>query len=182
MAKANEHSPSSANLDSLLREHFSDLYEYVFFRCHGLVDDAQDICQEVFLILAKKPELAAASSPAAMLRTLAGNVLVDRRRRRAVEARSLPSLQRAWTDKLDAQPLPQETFESADSKALIAEALARLSSRDRMLLRLKYVDGMETRAIAAKFRQTEKSIEHLLDHARKAMKHELRTSASSDSI
>jgi RNA polymerase sigma-70 factor, ECF subfamily len=148
---------------------FAALDAYVFWRCAGLRDVADDIVQETWLTAVRRigdfdPKRGRFL---AWLRGIAGNALRGHFRRK-------------WPQLLvgDDHPAPVSNgAEQREEAEQIARALAEMPPRCEAVLRAKYLDGLSVAAIAADWVETPKAIESLLTRAREAF----RTSYSSRS-
>ena len=90
----------SFDLDAVVREHQADVWRYLRY-LGAAASDADDLCQETFLAVARTPfELRSRSETAAYLRTAARNQLLMLRRRqgRQVETVDLAAAERVWAE------------------------------------------------------------------------------------
>ena len=139
------------------RTHVDPLYRWVHRRCrdHGL---AEDIVQETFLAAAKLEETVTE----VWLYTVARNRLIDVVRRSA-----------RFEDRLHLVAGPAFDH-SADHELLarleLGEAIENLRSEHRIVLQLKYVDGLSVGALADEIGRSPKATESLLTRARTALR------------
>jgi RNA polymerase sigma-70 factor (ECF subfamily) len=72
--------------------------------------------------------------------------------------------------KIDAAPLSDEVLEREETRELVNTTMAQLPPHYRQALEAKYVTGQSVRAIAERWRMTEKATESLLSRARQAFR------------
>jgi RNA polymerase sigma-70 factor (ECF subfamily) len=72
--------------------------------------------------------------------------------------------------KIDAAPLSDEVLERQETRELVNATMAQLPPHYRQALEAKYVTGQSVRAIAERWRMTEKAAESLLSRAREAFR------------
>ena len=147
-------------------ESFEDLYAYVWWRCAGLRDRADEVVQETWLTAVRRARHfdPAAGPFAGWLRGIAANLLRNRFRRERVASSARVRLNHAGAEPADAGLLRRERAER------IARALAELSERHEAVLRAKYLEGRAVADIAAEWRETPKAVESLLTRAREAFR------------
>jgi RNA polymerase sigma-70 factor (ECF subfamily) len=121
-------------------------YEAVFraaLRVIGNPADAEDVLQTVFLrVLARGPDVEAASLSAAYFRRAAVNAAVDLLRRRAVHAES----------EYDDEAPHASVQPSCLLKEQLRRAIATLASEDATLFLLRHVEGLSIEELAGLFR------------------------------
>jgi RNA polymerase sigma-70 factor (ECF subfamily) len=141
---------------------FTELWNYVLWRCAGLHTVAEEIVQDTWLVAVRRiADFDPAAGPfLAWLRGIAANQL--RNHFRAVRRR--PQTQADF-----AEP-SHDDREQREQAELIAAALAELPERSEDLLRAKYLDLMSVEQIAAEWDETPKAIESLLTRARQAFR------------
>lgn len=154
-----------AAFESLFRQHYARIYR-VLYRLVG--DEADDLAQEVFLQLYRRPPAAAETDLGAWLHRVAVNLgynalRASQRRRgyRAILAR-LPGG--------DWQPVeagPEEWTEAQEEQQRVRVALGRLSQREAAVLVLRY-DDMSYREIALVLGVAPGSVGTLLARAERA--------------
>lgn len=130
---------------ALLYERYHRLVYTVAFRILGQPDDADDVCQEVFLQLHRRPpDLTGSKSLAPWLARVtanrAANVLRSRRRSRFYWLRWLRLDGRNSTSR-------EHEFQYLETAALVRQVLERLPERDRVLLALR-ASGLSYEEIA----------------------------------
>jgi RNA polymerase sigma-70 factor (ECF subfamily) len=147
-------------------ESFDGLRAYVWWRCAGLRDLADEVVQETWLTAVRRVRDfdPARGSFAAWLCGIAANVLRNQLRR-AVRRRAVPPPAGART--AEAADAAVERREQAEH---VARALAELPERYEAVLRAKYLDGRSMAEIAADWDETPKAVESLLTRARQAFR------------
>lgn len=133
------------------------LWAYVY-RVTGNGADADDIVQESFLRLLRSGPDASDEARRRFLYRVASNLVVDRWRRRTREDRDNP--QRV-ADAVGPAPAPDDD---------VARTFAELSTRDRALLWLAYVEGESHQEIAASLGLGTRSIKVLLFRAKRRLR------------
>jgi RNA polymerase sigma-70 factor, ECF subfamily len=146
-------------------ESFDGLYAYVWWRCAGLRDLADEVVQETWLTAVRRvrdfdPERG---TFAGWLCGIAANVLRNELRREG-RRRAPPCPGARAAEPADAAAEKREQAES------IARALAELPEHYEAVLRAKYLDGRSMNDIAAAWDETPKAIESLLTRARQAFR------------
>jgi RNA polymerase sigma-70 factor (ECF subfamily) len=146
-------------------ESFEGLYAYVWWRCAGLRDRADEVVQETWLTAVRRvrdfdPERG---SFAGWLCGIAANVLRNHLRHEGRRASPCPAT--AGT----AEPA-DAALEKRERAEHIAHALADLPERYEAVLRAKYLDGRSMNEIAAAWDETPKAVESLLTRAREAFR------------
>ena len=106
-------------------------------------EDAQDLVQEVFLRVARRPAAVPRGERAeeAWLVRVLVNLCRDRWRRRAVRDRTMPRLEQAGAE------LTTNPSETLDARRRVAAGLARLSPRRRAILVLAELEGRDSAEI-----------------------------------
>ncbi len=123
---------------------FAPLYRYLN-RLTGDPELASDIAQQAFVRLFERGMMP--DDPRVWLVTVAHNLFRDERRRSA-RRRRLLARRTADTTIADAAPAPDEAVLTAEQRATARAALARLSTRERQLLLLRY-EGYSYAELAA---------------------------------
>jgi RNA polymerase sigma-70 factor (ECF subfamily) len=147
-------------------ESFDGLRAYVWWRCAGLRDLADDVVQETWLTAVRRvrdfdPERG---SFATWLCGIAANVLRNHLRR-AVRRQSAPR-----PVAVPAAEPADAALERREQAERIARALAELPERYEAALRAKYLDDRSVAEIAAAWDETPKAVESLLTRARQAFR------------
>jgi RNA polymerase sigma factor (sigma-70 family) len=146
---------SSQGVHSLYQDHHSWLRR-VLYRRLGCPETAADLAHDVFLRLLGKPVMPDMNEPRAYLARIAHGLVVDHRRREALE--------RAWLETMAA--IPPEEAPSAEEHILIVDALTRidallagLSLRMREVFLLSRLEGLSCPAIAERLGVSLSSVE-----------------------
>jgi RNA polymerase sigma-70 factor (ECF subfamily) len=149
-------------------ESFDRLYAYVYWRCAGLRDVADDVVQETWLTAVRRirrfePERG---SFAAWLHGIAANILRNhfrrghRRNGRAGFRIGPPPV---------AEP-PETLLERREQAERIARTLTVLPERYEAVLRAKYLNRQTMSQIAEAWHESPKAVESLLTRARQAFR------------
>ena len=144
------------------RETVRDLYGYLARRTGGNRELCEDIVQESFLrALESWNRKGVPDSPAAWLKRVAQNVLIDYLRRSK------------WIDKSGIRPEAGAVDPPAADPARslkIFSAVASLGRKKAAILEAFYYDGKSVREIAEQTRISERSVEGQLRRARRSLK------------
>ena len=180
--------PPEQDADMLRRLHGGDrtamaeLYDRYFDRLYSLVfnqvdrnrDIAEDIVQETFLAALKSAKgFKGRSSAYTWLCSIAYHKVADHYRRQSRERKRMVS--GIDVDTVDdtenpgRQPQPDSLIESAETRQVVNEALAKLPWDYRQVLILKYLEEMSVLEIGQIMDRSPKSIEGLLTRSRKAL-------------
>jgi RNA polymerase sigma-70 factor (ECF subfamily) len=81
---------------------------------------------------------------------------------------------RYYIETIDNELLPDEVLEQKETATIVKSALNNLESKEQMVLRAKYVDGLSADKIARQMSVTEKAIHNLLYRARISLRQELK--------
>jgi RNA polymerase sigma-70 factor (ECF subfamily) len=148
-------------------ESFAGLYAYVYWRCAGLRDLADEVVQETWLTAVRRIHTfdPGRGRFAGWLRGIAANTLRNHLRRQP--QRPAARVAHVVRDGCCAADAVLEQRELAER---VARALAALPERYEAVLRAKYLDDQSVAAIAAAWGQTPKTIESLLTRARQAFR------------
>jgi RNA polymerase sigma-70 factor (ECF subfamily) len=124
---------------------YKDWLTSLLYSRSGCIHTASDLCHDVYVRLLGKSLLPDIKEPRAYLARIAHGLLVDHRRREAVE--------RAWAEMMAAMPEPLEP--SPEEQLVIVDALVRidallegLNPRVRKVFLLSRVSGMNYADIA----------------------------------
>jgi len=180
--------PLEQDADMLQRLHggdrtaMADLYDRYFDRLYSLVfnqvdrnrDIAEDIVQETFLAALKSAKgFKGRSSAYTWLCSIAYHKVADHYRRQSRERKRMVSgIDVDTVDDVEnpgRQPQPDSLIESAETRQVVNEALAKLPLDYRQVLILKYVEEMSVLEISQIMGRSPKSIEGLLTRSRKAL-------------
>jgi RNA polymerase sigma-70 factor (ECF subfamily) len=140
---------------------YAPVFRFVYLRVKSR-DEAEDITQDVFVKVFQSPpqSLPAHGSILPFLFTLARNRVVDwsRRQRPVASDEALANL-------VDEEPTADAFIDLALEERRVLTALTRLSESDEAVLKLKYLDGMPTGAIASLLNKTEEAVRQALSRA-----------------
>ena len=141
----------------LFDTHVETVYRYVHLRCrdHAL---AEDITQETFMAAIRRhddPSMVTIG----WLQTVARNRLIDVLRRKTRYDQKL---------RLVAATGVEDEVDIAE-RLRVEAALDELPMHYRLVLMLRYINGLSVRAIAKELDRTEKSVESLVTQARRAL-------------
>ncbi len=127
--------------------------------------EAEDITQEAFIrILAASPRYKPTAAFATYLYRVVTRLCIDHaRKRRPVLSDKLP-------ERADPALDPAAALVRKDRDEMIRRALEALPSRQRMVVILKYYEGLRYDEIARAMGTTVKAVERLLGRARTALK------------
>lgn len=125
--------------------------------------DADDLLQELFLVVLRKPEaLAQADSPRAWLYGIAVKLAASRRR--TVRVRRFLGLDSA--EHVPAVDAPSRTLEQRDAQVKVGQALESLSEAKRQVFVLRELQGLAGEEIASALNIPIKTVFTRLFHAR----------------
>ncbi len=151
-----------SSLVNLYDAHVDEVYRFVHRRCrdHAL---AEDITQETFIAAVRSADDPSSISIDWLL-TVARNRLFDVLRR---QVRYAHKLRLVGTDRASGHDA--ELVE----RLRVEAALNELSADYRLVLTLRYIDGLTVPALADHLNRSEKSIEGLVTRARRALRAKL---------
>ena len=133
-------------------------------RCHA---DAEDAAQEVMLKLwTMRDRLAACRNVEALAVQICKNANINR-----LKAGKYTS-DHAFDAMQDTSPTPDQQLETADSMATVARIIGRLPEMQRMVIRLRDVEGFQPAEIAEIIGCEESAVRMNLSRARKKVKEE----------
>ncbi len=158
-------------LDRRTPDCFSKLYDRyapkVFGKCLALLKDrteAEDATQEIFVkIFSKLATFDERSKFSTWLYSITYNLCIDRLRKRKKERELFSDeLEQAGEkiDEVDDRELLEMEFER------LKEVLERIPAGDKMLLLMKYLDGMQIKEIAHSLGKTESAIKMRIKRAK----------------
>jgi RNA polymerase sigma-70 factor (ECF subfamily) len=164
------------------RSAITDLYNAYFDRLYSLVFNqvdrnrsvAEDIVQETFLAaIESSKKFQGRSSLYTWLCSIAYHKVADHYRRQARERKHMVSGVDVdavdVTDGSGKQSQPESLIESAETRQVVNQALAKLPWDYRQVLVLKYVEEMSVQEISQIMGRSPKSVEGLLTRSRKAL-------------
>jgi RNA polymerase sigma-70 factor, ECF subfamily len=143
------------------------LYKFLLVLARGDENDAREVCQAVFIKLAKRCDAFEDERRLwAWLCVLAKNTFIDHCRARQRLSRFVP---------LEALPAEPNGHENPDSRLaeILREALAALPPHERELLQAAYIDKRPLRELAEEAGQTYKAVESRLGRLRHKLKAQL---------
>jgi RNA polymerase sigma-70 factor, ECF subfamily len=150
-----------------------EVYRYLARALLGDRAAAEDLTQETFaavVIAARSGRPEALTMPWVM--GVARHKLVDHHRRAARDQRRL---ERAWAQSSDSVDL--DPLDGADP-ARVLEMMRSLSPEHRLVLILKYVDGLAVQEIATTLNRSQHATNSLLSRARRALANSVAESTS----
>ena len=141
---------------------------------------AEDIAEETFARLClKKPAYQDTASFKTWLYTVARNLALDERRKRARTPVSLEDAAMALPDPADT---PEEVCIRAEQRRAVQRALNTLKPEYAQVLTLTYVEGLSNRQTAKIMRKSVHAVEILNSRARRALREALEQEGSPDEI
>jgi RNA polymerase sigma-70 factor (ECF subfamily) len=159
----------------VLYERFRERVYNVALRVVGDADEASDVLQDVFLLLFRKiHRFRERAFFASWVYRITVNVSLDhlRRRRRAPLHTSSESLLDAALDPGEFTS-PERRLASRDLQAHVREALHRLSPRLRIVIVLRYLEGLSYSDIAEILETSAGTVKSRLNRAHTGMRREL---------
>ena len=168
------HGGDRTAMAELYDRYFDRLYSLVFNQVDRNRDIAEDIVQETFLAALKSAKgFKGRSSAYTWLCSIAYHKVADHYRRQSRERKRMVSgIDVDTVDDVEnpgRQPQPDSLIESAETRQVVNEALAKLPWDYRQVLILKYVEEMSVLEISQVMDRSPKSIEGLLTRSRKAL-------------
>ena len=168
------HGGDRTAMAELYDRYFDRLYSLVFNQVDRTRDIAEDIVQETFLAALKSAKgFKGRSSAYTWLCSIAYHKVADHYRRQSRERKRMVSgIDVDTVDDVEnpgRQPQPDSLIESAETRQVVNEALAKLPWDYRQVLILKYVEEMSVLEISQIMDRSPKSIEGLLTRSRKAL-------------
>lgn len=152
---------------ALYDEALPRIYGYFLRRCGGVAPLAEDLTQETFLAAVRQIKRGAAvDAPLPWLFGIARHTLVNHYRA------SLNGADRtlAWNDEADAVPDDRDDFAAAIEREIAIEALNALPPAQRLVIVLRYLDGLRVADIASQIGKSEHAVESLLARGRATFK------------
>ena len=161
---------AETDFDELFREQYPRLAA-VALASTGQWDIAQDLAQETMARAhANWDQLAEADVPAAWLRTVLKNLVVDHHRRNASALRARQSMSAPSAD--------AGTLEEVDGASSMLALLEVLPERQRLCVVLRYVDDLGVREIAEVMGVAAGTVKATLWKARRTLERHLRSEES----
>lgn len=165
----------SSNLDlrdatafgALYDEALPVIYGYFLRRCGGIATVAEDLTQETFVAAVKQLKKGAeVETPLPWLYGIARHTLIDHYRSRLRESdRLLP-----WNDDAESTPDAHDPFAGVIERDQARAAFDALPPAQRIVLALRYLDGLSLAQIAEAIGKSEHAAESLLARGRTAFK------------
>jgi RNA polymerase sigma-70 factor, ECF subfamily len=170
-----ETSDAAAFLDALFREHHARLYRLAR-RMSRDPHEALDLVQEAFLRAARSPESVPRGAGALpwLVRTVV-NLCHDRWRRLEVRGRHAQGVLR------DGEPAA-DPESAAVARAAVEAALAHLPPRQRAVLVLHELEGLEVAEVARQLGVSRVTVRWHLSGARRALRRWLEAEAGKESL
>jgi len=129
--------------------------------------DAEDTAQEVMLKLwTMREQLAACRSVEALAVQICKNVNINKLRARTRSSGD------AFETMQEPSPTPEQQLEAADSMETVARIIGRLPETQRMVIRLRDIEGYQPAEIAGIMGCEESAVRMNLSRARKKVKEE----------
>jgi RNA polymerase sigma factor (sigma-70 family) len=107
------------------------------------------------------------------LMAIARNNFASEMRRRAARS-SMDGDIAGYLETIDSKPLPDEVLEKKETVRIVRAAMNELESKERDVLRAKYIEDLSARTIGRKMQITEKAVHSLLYRARNSLRKKLR--------
>jgi RNA polymerase sigma-70 factor (ECF subfamily) len=156
----------------IYRETIDDLYGFVFRRCEGDGDLAEDITQETWLRAVRAWHAAGLPDrPLAWLTTVAKNLLANHFRRRPLEP---------LDEAIDESTEDSASTSVGERRSLVARALARLPVPQLKLLEAFHFERRRVADIAATNGLSERAVEGRLRRARQLLRREIESDPDSE--
>lgn len=147
--------------DELYAQHYPELLHYAMSACHSW-EQAEDLAQEAFLKALQNADtfedLGPSQRRAWLFRTLK-NLMCDKYRRAVLEAAFVQEFQE---DAL----APERGYERAETELV----LSKLSSQDRALFQMRYLEGYNAQELAEIFHLPPGTVRSRLSRCRKYLK------------
>ena len=107
------------------------------------------------------------------LMAIARNNMALEMRRRAARP-SMDGDIAGYLEAIDSEPLPDEVLEKKETARIVQRAMDELESKERDVLRAKYIEDLSARKIGRKMGITEKAVHSLLYRARNSLRKKLK--------
>ena len=156
------HVPEQPAFKQLYQEHHEWLVRWIASRTSA-GDSAQDLAHDTFLRLLDRPTLPQGiRSPRAWLAKVAGNLAIDRARRKVLERNYLALLQNLPEAE---HPSPQDQYELLDLLDQIDQLLSGLRPIEKTTFLMARLDGLTYREVAAQLGISLSSVEKYIAKA-----------------
>lgn len=142
--------------DEIYRTLYAPLYRFVIVRCRDRAL-AEDITQDTFIRFLQAAPTLDGRSPLPYLHTVARNALIDHYRKKTPDFDD-----EALAQLVSADPSPEAVAALGEEVAGVIAALGKLSGDEEAAIRLKYLDGFDTKEISLQLGKTEESVRQLL--------------------
>ncbi len=171
---------TASSLEDVFREHRQRVL-HAAFRITGSNDDAQDVLQTVFLRLVRRGADAGLSdNPGSYLHRAAINAALDIvRSRQAAKATPLEPLEPVLASA--PEKTPDRVQGSSEIRAVIREALGKMSPRAAEVFALRYFEGYGNNEIAKLLGTSRSTINVILHRTRNKLRDEIAPYADYDS-
>jgi RNA polymerase sigma factor (sigma-70 family) len=154
------------DLKGAFLEHRPALLRYLSAR-RVPAEEAEDMLQDLFVKLESHPA-GSVAEPRAYLYRMAENLLLDRRRsakRRTGREEAWATAQLGAMQEADDRPSAEQVLIARERLSLVANALAALPDRTRLVFRRFRIDGVPQREIAAELGISLSAVEKHLQRA-----------------
>lgn len=152
-AKAGDH----AAFEQLYRALYAPVYRFAVLRLKSK-DDADDVTQQVFIkFFNALPRFEPQESALPYLLTIARNAIIDHLRRRKPDLDDDALWAVASTE-----PTPEQTAHLGGEVSRVLVALNQLSDAEEAVIKMKYLDSLETSEIANILGKQEDAVRQLL--------------------
>ncbi|GAA4431937.1 sigma-70 family RNA polymerase sigma factor [Bremerella cremea] len=159
-----QHETPAVDIAQLVAEHQLSVWRYL--RSWGCSpQEAEDLTQETFLKVLEKPfEQLTDAATRGFLRTVARNLLIDRRRRegRQTNIQAVENIDQFWVASDDRKP--EELLE------FLADCLEGLTERARMALQMRFQDHKSRSEIADALEIGEHGAKNLMQRAKQQLR------------
>lgn len=145
----------------LFQEHNRALVGFLVARLQSEAE-AHDVAQEAYVRLLQLEQASAVSFLRAHLFTIAGNLAIDRIRKRQVRERNSPQ---EFFEELLTRPGPDRTAMAQEELVLIKDALRELPEKCRRAFMLHIFAGHSVQQIATQMQLTDRMIRHYVARA-----------------
>jgi len=166
--------PPQPDLDLVFREHHATVFRAAY-RVTGNASDAEDVLQTVFMrLLRRQPDAAAVGNMEGYLRRAAVNAALDLIRSRQ-SAPQIPLDDVAPLLPENASLAPDRVHRSAEIRAWLRQAVARLNPRAAEMFSLRFFEGKDNPEIAETLGTTTATVAVTLSRTRDRIQQEFRS-------